>query len=63
MKVGDLRVFSEHAFYANKLFIVIHVDDLSSAIQIKIVSNGETHTWDRIVLLYDSKSVAVKKCP
>lgn len=63
MQVGDLRVFKEDTFYENKLFIVTQVDDLTCAIQIKIICNGETHIWDRITLLYDSKSVAVKKCP
>ena len=63
MLVGDLRVFNEHAFYANKLFIVTHVDDMDCSITIRIIKTGEVECWDRIILLHDSKSVAVKKCP
>tara|TARA_R100001510_G_C7641162_1_gene198786 strand:+ start:1591 stop:1782 length:192 start_codon:yes stop_codon:yes gene_type:complete len=63
MKVGDLRMFNDHAFYANKLFIVTHVDDTDCSVQIKIIKTGKTEWWDRINLLHDSKTVSVKKCP
>ena len=63
MQVGDLRAFCDHVFYANNLFIVTHVDDTDCSVQIRIIKTGKTEWWDRINLLHDSKTVAVKKCP
>ena len=65
MKVGDLRVFNSDTgwWYKGRLFIVTHIDDTSSAVTINIIDMGFTDHWDRINLLHDSKSVAVKKCP
>jgi hypothetical protein len=63
MQVGDLRVFRPYTFYANNMFVVTHVDDMDCSITIRIIKTGEVECWDRIILLHDSKSVAVKKCP
>ncbi len=65
MKVGDLRAFNEDFFddYANVLYVVTHVDTHDCSIQIRIIKTGKVEWWDRIVLLHDSKSVPVKKCP
>ena len=65
MQVGDLRVFNSDIgwFYNGRLFIVTHIDDTSCAVTINIIDTGFTDHWDRINLLHDSKSVAVKKCP
>ena len=65
MKVGDLRVFKSHVRfgYANRLYVVTHINDEDSVVQIKIIHDGMIDHWDRINLLHDSKSVAVKKCP
>jgi len=62
MQVGDLRVFKEDTFYANNMFIVTHVDSMDCSITIRIIKTGEVECWDRIILLHDSESVAVKKC-
>ena len=65
MKVGDLRVFMSHVpfGYANKLYVVTHMNDEDCIVQIKIIHDGMIDHWDRIALLYDSKSVSVKNCP
>ena len=65
MKVGDLRVFKSDVgwYYNNRMFVVMHIDDDSAAIRISMIDTGFIDHWDRISLLHDSKSVAVKKCP
>ena len=63
MQVGDLRVFKPCTFYANNMFVVTHVDDMDCSITIRIIKTGQVECWDRIILLHDSKSVSVKKCP
>ena len=64
MQVGDLRVFNSDVgwYYSDRMFVVTHIDD-DGAIQINMIDTGFTDHWDRINLLHDSKSVAVKKCP
>ena len=65
MQVGDLRVFNADFFddYANILYVVTHMDTTDCSVQIRIIKTGKVEWWDRIALLHDSKSVAVKKCP
>lgn len=65
MKVGDLRVFKSDVgwYYNNRMFVVMQIDDDSAAIRISMIDTGFIDHWDRISLLHDSKSVAVKKCP
>ena len=65
MKIGDLRVFNADFFddYANVLYVVTHIDPYDCSVQIRIAKTGKMEWWDRIALLHDSKSLAVKKCP
>lgn len=65
MKVGDLRVFNSDVgwYYNNRMFVITRIYDDSAAIEINMIDTGFTDHWDRISLLHDSKSVAVKKCP
>ena len=65
MQVGDLRVFKSHVRfgYANRLYVVTRINGDKSYVEIRLIHNGMIDHWDRIALLHDSKSVAVKKCP
>ena len=64
MQVGDLRAFEDYVVgYGSALYVVMHIDPHDCSIQIRIIKTGKVEWWDRIALLHDSKSVAVKKCP